>query len=346
MTVVSNTSEALNSPYTNALEHMLAETRAHALDSSVKEIDRLAIAHDASHYLLVPAGIVRPDSAEAVADIFRAASAFNLPLTFRSGGTSLSGQASGDGLMVDTRRNFKKIEVLDGGKRVRVQPGATVMAVNNMLAPYGYKLGPDPASWSACTIGGVVANNSSGMSSGTEFNTYNTLESMVFVLPSGTVIDTSAPDADARLRALEPEIHEGLLRLRKRVVENPESVARIRQQYSMKNTMGYGVNSLLDYSAPVDILQHLLIGSEERLGSVASASLWPTIWQRLSFWMPPVFVWRSVPGRRRRRLPPLMCESMLLFLWNFRVILSRSSPTSPYLPHPCLILSRWCRQSP
>ena len=96
MTVVSNTSEALNSPYTNALEHMLAETRAHALDSSVKEIDRLAISHDASHYLLVPAGIVRPDSAEAVADIFRAASAFNLPLTFRSGGTSLSGQASGD----------------------------------------------------------------------------------------------------------------------------------------------------------------------------------------------------------------------------------------------------------
>ena len=262
MTVVSNTSEALNSPYTNALEHMLTETRAHALDSSVKEIDRLAIAHDASHYLLVPAGIVRPGSAEAVADIFRAASAFNLPLTFRSGGTSLSGQASGDGLMVDTRRNFKKIEVLDGGKRVRVQPGATVMAVNNMLAPYGYKLGPDPASWSACTIGGVVANNSSGMSSGTEFNTYNTLESMVFVLPSGTVIDTSAPDADARLRALEPEIHEGLLRLRKRVVENPESVVRIRQQYSMKNTMGYGVNSLLDYSTPVDILQHLLIGSE------------------------------------------------------------------------------------
>ena len=111
--------------------------------------------------------------------------------------------------MVDTRRNFKKIEVLDGGKRVRVQPGATVMAVNNMLAPYGYKLGPDPASWSACTIGGVVANNSSGMSSGTEFNTYNTLESMVFVLPSGTVIDTSAPDADDRLRALDPRFTKG-----------------------------------------------------------------------------------------------------------------------------------------
>ena len=83
------------------LQHMLAETRAHALDSSVTEIDRLAIAHDASHYLLVPAGIVRPDSAEAVADIFRAASAFNLPLTFRSGRhLFIQGRQDGDGLMV------------------------------------------------------------------------------------------------------------------------------------------------------------------------------------------------------------------------------------------------------
>ena len=145
--------------------------------------------------------------------------------------------------MVDTRRHFKKIEVLEDGKKVRVQPGATIMMVNNYLAPYGYKLGPDPASWSACTIGGVVANNSSGMSSGTAYNTYNTLDSMVFVLPSGTIIDTAEPDADQKLRSLEPELHEGLLRLRKRVTENPESMAKIRQQYSMKNTMGYGLNS-------------------------------------------------------------------------------------------------------
>ena len=95
------------------------------------------------------------------------------------------------------------------------------MMVNNYLAPYGYKLGPDPASWSACTIGGVVANNSSGMSSGTKYNTYNTLDSMVFVLPSGTIIDTAEPDADQKLRSLEPEIHEGLLRLRKRVLDEP-----------------------------------------------------------------------------------------------------------------------------
>ena len=95
---------------------------------------------------------------------------------------------------------------------------------------------------------------------------------MVFVLPSGTIIDTAEPDADQKLRSLEPELHEGLLRLRKRVTENPESMAKIRQQYSMKNTMGYGLNSLVDFETPVDILQHLLIGSEGTLGFVASAT--------------------------------------------------------------------------
>lgn len=97
MTVVSNTSEALKSPYADTLNRLLSDARAEAVESSVSELERLAIAHDASHYLLVPAGLVRPDSAEDVANIFRAAGELGLPLTFRSGGTSLSGQASGDG---------------------------------------------------------------------------------------------------------------------------------------------------------------------------------------------------------------------------------------------------------
>lgn len=73
---------------------------------------------------------------------------------------------------------------------------------------------------------------------GIEFNTYRTLESMEVVLLTGTRIDTGAPDADEHLRACEPALHHGLLRLRDRVRDNPDSVRRIRHQYSMKNTMG------------------------------------------------------------------------------------------------------------
>jgi D-lactate dehydrogenase len=234
--------------------------------------DRLANAHDASHYLLVPEAVVSPSGAREVAALMSVSAAQGVPLTFRSGGTSLSGQASTNGVLVDTRRNFREIQVLDNGARVRVQPGATVRQVNARLAPYKRKLGPDPASESACTIGGVVANNSSGMACGTELNTYQTLDSAILVLPSGTVIDTGSPNSDEQLHALEPELHDGLLRLRELIRNNPESLRIIARQFSMKNTMGYGLNSFVDHELPVDILTHLVIGSEGTLAFIAEAT--------------------------------------------------------------------------
>ncbi|TYB40626.1 FAD-binding oxidoreductase [Micromonospora sp. AP08] len=239
---------------------------------ATRAADRLRLAHDASHYLLHPSAVVTPADADQVAALLRHSRRTGTPLTFRSGGTSLSGQAVTDRLLVDTRRHFRDLDVLDDGRRVRVQPGVVLRQVNARLAPYGRKLGPDPASESACTVGGVVANNSSGMTCGTEFNTYRTLESLVLVLPSGTVLDTGAPDADARLRAAEPELHAGLLRLRDRVRGNPDSVRRVRAQYAMKNTMGYGVNAFLDHDEPADLLTRLVVGSEGTLAFVAAAT--------------------------------------------------------------------------
>ncbi len=236
-----------------------------------RPIDLHANAHDASHFLLIPQVVVIAENAADVGALLRTSQAQGVPLTFRSGGTSLSGQGVSDGILVDVRRNFKNIEVLDNGHRVRVQPGVTVRALNLRLAKYGRKFGPDPASEAACTIGGVIANNSSGMACGTAENTYNTMESVTIVLPSGTVVDTAAADAEERLRALEPEIFEGLHRLAERVRGNAASVASIRRMFAMKNTMGYGINSLLDYDRAVDMLAHLIVGSEGTLGFVAEA---------------------------------------------------------------------------
>lgn len=233
---------------------------------------RLARAHDASHYLLVPELVVTAADSDQVAAILRACGALAAPLTFRAGGTSLSGQAGSDHVLVDTRKHFRAITVLDDGARVSVQPGATVRAVNARLAPYGTRLGPDPASEAACTVGGVVANNSSGMACGVTLNTYRTMQSAVVVLASGTTIDTGAASAEQRLARVEPELYRGLLALRDRLRSSPASVREIERQFAMKNTMGYGLNSFLDFDRAVDILAHLVVGSEGTLAFVAEAT--------------------------------------------------------------------------
>ncbi|MER6064923.1 FAD-binding and (Fe-S)-binding domain-containing protein [Streptomyces sp. NPDC001792] len=232
---------------------------------------RVAAAHDASPYLFTPRAVVRAASAAEVGALMAGARAAGVPLTLRSGGTSLAGQAGGDGILVDVRSHWRTAEVLDDGLRMRLQPGLTVRQANARLARYGRRLGPDPASESACTIGGLVANNSSGMNCGTRDNAYRTMESLQFVLPSGTVVDTAEPDADRALRTHEPELHAGLLRLRDRVRASAGSRATIERLFSMKNTMGYGLNSFLDHTDPADILAHLMIGSEGTLGFVGEA---------------------------------------------------------------------------
>ncbi|MDN6624697.1 MAG: FAD-binding oxidoreductase [Acidipropionibacterium jensenii] len=253
---------------------LVAELR-HTLGQAAVTQDNLdlaAVSVDASHYLLTPGALVRATSVSDVAKSMAAAKRHKVSLNFRSGGTSLSGQGLTRGLMIDTRRAFRGIQVLDNGERVRVQPGATVTAVNTVLGRLNRKLGPDPASSVACTLGGVIADNSSGMSCGTVANTYRTLESMVFVLTSGTVVDTGDPDCEDKLASAEPELVENLLAMRD-LCRRDDLAAEIRHQFSMKNTMGYGINSFLDYDTPAQILCHLMIGSEGTLGFIASAVL-------------------------------------------------------------------------
>ncbi|MDR3671340.1 MAG: FAD-binding and (Fe-S)-binding domain-containing protein [Holophaga sp.] len=235
--------------------------------------ERVAWSADAGFYQLIPQAVVFAGSVAEVQALFRLSREAGIPMTFRAAGTSLSGQAISDGLLVEVARHWRSIQVLDGGARVRVQPGVIGAHVNRALLAYSAKIGPDPASISTCTVGGILSNNSSGMCCGVVQNAYHTLDSLTFVLPSGTVIDTAAPDADQAFRGQEPALAQGLLELKAELEGNAALAARIRAKYRMKNTVGYSLNAFLDFDRPVDIFRNLLVGSEGTLAFIAEAVL-------------------------------------------------------------------------
>jgi len=238
-----------------------------------RPVDRVAFAADASVYRLIPRAVVFPGSLEEIRGLFRFSHASGTPLTFRGAGTSLSGQAISDGVLVEVQRHWRQVEVLDGGARVRVQPGIIGGQVNVALRASRAKIGPDPASINACTMGGILSNNSSGMCCGVAQNAYHTLDSLTFVLPSGTTIDTAQPDAEARFRELEPALAQGLLELKAEIEADPQLTARIRAKYRIKNTTGYSLNAFLDFPTPLAIFRNLLVGSEGTLAFIAEAVL-------------------------------------------------------------------------
>ncbi|MFD3654945.1 FAD-binding and (Fe-S)-binding domain-containing protein [Streptomyces sp. NPDC058620] len=234
-----------------------------------KVSDLVRYASDASPYRFLPEVVVVPEDIDDISAILSYARGKGREVVFRAAGTSLNGQAQGEDILVDVRRHWTGIEVLDDGARARIGPGTTVMRANAALARHGRLLGPDPASAIACTVGGVVANNASGMTAGTTRNAYRTLASLTFVLPSGTVVDTADPAADELLAHAEPRLCEGLLALRAEIEADPGLTARVRAKYEIKNTNGYRLDAFLDGSTPVEILRGLMVGSEGTFGFIS-----------------------------------------------------------------------------
>ncbi len=231
-----------------------------------------AYSGDASSYRLEPAVVVFINSEDEVRAVFAAARAEGLPVTFRAAGTSLSGQAITEGVLAVLGDGWRKLEIHDKGERVTLGPANIVAMVNKALKPLNKKLGPDPASQATCKIGGVVNNNSSGMCCGVAYNTYHTMQRLRVMLTDGTVLDSGDAASVAAFRLSHAHLLEGLHQLHHEVMEDAELVRLIRQKYRIKNTVGYSINALVDFHDPIDILIHLIVGSEGTLGFVSEVT--------------------------------------------------------------------------
>lgn len=234
-------------------------------------IDVVAYASDAGFYHLLPKAVVQPKTEEEIKSLFRFSHQHHIPLTFRTGGTSLSGQSVTDGILVDLSQYWSKVSIENGADNVRVQPGVIGASVNHYLKKYSKKIGPDPSSINSAMIGGILSNNSSGMCCGVHQNSYHTTKYIRFILPNGKVFSTENQEDYHRFKKECPEIYNELLRLRNTILEDYELYQLVRNRYQTKNTVGYSVNSFIDYEKPLDIIAHLLIGAEGTLGFIAEA---------------------------------------------------------------------------
>ena len=234
-------------------------------------IDRYAFASDASHFYMVPEVVVQPTSIEEIQKLFLLSQKTKVPITFRAAGTSLCGQSITNGILVDISRHWRNISVEENGATVRVQPAMIGDYVNRVLKKFGKKIGPDPASINAAMMGGILGNNSSGMCCGVQYNSYHTLKHISFVLPNGQIFNTETPNEHERFEREAPQIFSELTLLHQEILNNTTLYRKIREKYKTKNTTGYGLNAFIDFSHPLDILAHLLIGSEGTLAFISEA---------------------------------------------------------------------------
>jgi D-lactate dehydrogenase len=232
------------------------------------KLHTLAYGTDASFYRLIPKIVIKTDTPKEVQQILELSNKMQLSVTFRAAGTSLSGQAISDSILVVTSRNFRAFSLSKDRSLISLQPALTGQEVNNILAPFSKKIGPDPASINAAMIGGIAANNASGMCCGISQNSYKTLKSMKLIFSDGTKLDTADEKSKENFRKTHKEFLEELQNLSQETKNNKELKNRIQKKYKIKNTCGYSLNALIDFEDVFEILQHLIIGSEGTLAFI------------------------------------------------------------------------------
>ena len=237
------------------------------------ELRRLAWGTDAGFYRLIPQIVIRSQNEEEVSRLLKLSNRYHLPVTFRAAGTSLSGQAISDSILIVAGKHWEKYRISDDHKQITLQPGIIGQRVNEILAPYGRKFAPDPASVKSAMVGGIVMNNASGMNCGTHANSDKVMVSARIILADGTILDTGDPVSRASFEATHPDFLRRIGELRDEIRANHALTERIRYKYSIKNVTGLNIQPFICFDNPFDIIAHLMVGSEGTLAFLSEVTM-------------------------------------------------------------------------
>ena len=218
---------------------------------------RALVTMDASNYRRVPRGVVAPVDADDVAAVLAVCREHGVPVVARGGGTSIAGQATGTGVVLDFTRHMNRLVALDPEARTAVvQPGLVLDRLQEAAAPHGLRFGPDPSTHSRCTLGGMIGNNSCGSHSVAWGTTADSVRELDVVTARGARLRlgrdwAGAPDGLRALAEGEPA------RLRTGFPELPRRIS------------GYALDALLP-ELGADVARSFC-GSEGTLGVLTEA---------------------------------------------------------------------------
>ncbi len=242
---------------------MLERDLRGVLDGEVdfSELRRAEYAYDASVYRRVPLGVVFPRSADDVVAAVKAARDNDVPITARGGGTSIAGNAIGEGLVLDFSRHLNRIMEIDPERRIAVvQPGVVLDHLNAAAGKYGLRFGPDPSSRSRCALGGMIGNNACGTRALVYGRTSDNVESLDVVRYDGSRLTAGAQsDGDPVFTALKALRDRHLATIR-------TSLGRFPRQVS-----GYALEHLLPENG--FNVARALVGSEGTCALTLGATL-------------------------------------------------------------------------
>ncbi len=234
---------------------------------------------DASIYKIEPLGVVIPKTVQDLHTTVQVCAEMRIPITARGGGTSLSGQSIGPGVIIDCSKYLNSIIEIDPqAKTARVQPGVVLDQLNRALAGFDLQFGPDVATASRANLGGMIGNNSAGAHSIVYGKTIDHVRRLNAFLADGTQADLASLSPREWRRKEEPQTPEARIyrEVRGIVETNADEIAR-RFPRILRRVSGYNLDVFQEaftaHGLPSVGLQQLVVGSEGTLAVVSEAEL-------------------------------------------------------------------------